>query len=409
MVLTIIAEYNPFHNGHLLHLEKSKEISGCKYTAVIMGGNFVQRGEPAIFDKFIRTRAALLNGADIVIELPVYYSCASAEYFATGAVQLIKYANISNTISFGTEAGSVDGISAIADFLLQNGEAVSREVKTHLFTGSSYPHARKQAVIALAGKDIDPGLLDTPNNILAVEYLKAIKALGLQIRIITVKRNISHHSQAIGPLASATAIRKAIIYGDYDKACAAVPENTWLLIKTALNNGDGPYIFNNLSQILHYILKTHSASYIEQIFEIAEGLENRIINSSNKYFFISDIITDIKTKRYTFTKINRIILHIILDILKNDYKTYEAFGGPQYIRVLGFREDAGGLLNLLSKKARLPLVVNLKKDIKKLSPIAAAMLEKEIQASDIFRLANSGSTGANFEKGAEYRMPVVIV
>jgi len=409
MVVSSAAEYNPFHNGHALHIERSKAQSGCEFFLAVMSGNIVQRGEPAIFDKHTRARAALLNGADLVIELPYVCACASAEYFARGAVSVIRRTGISDALSFGAETASPDGLIKLARFFNENDDKFIQILKNYLKNGMSYPSARKKAA-GESNESLDISLLDGPNNILGVEYLKALYSSGYDTRVVTVKRDSDHHGVALGgSTPSAAAVRAALLSGGIEKISGAVPRDALRLYEKVMEDGNGPYLMDALSPILRYIIKTRGASYIKNIFEVSEGLENRIAASSAKFLHISDIITDIKTKRYTFTKINRILLHIILGITKDDAEAYEAAGGPLYIRVLGFKKSSEGLLRLLVKNSALPVVINLKNDMKKLPPAAAAALEAEIAASDIFYFANSGGNNKFSEKGLEYRMPVVVV
>ena len=409
MVVSVIAEYNPFHNGHRFHLDESRRLSGCERVVAVMSGNFVQRGEPAVFDKYIRAEAALNNGADLVVELPVYYAGASAEYFAGGAVRLIQKTGISDCISFGSESGDMNAMEKVADFLyLNNGEYVLA-LKKFLKTGVSFPIARKAAVEEVSGGSLNAGLLDKPNDTLGIEYLKAVKTYAYKTRFITVKRAVGHRKNEAVEFASASALRAAICENRLVDIKNAVPDNVFQIIESAVKTGNGPYISNNLSPLLHYLVKTRGANYIKNIFETAEGLENRIVRSTGKYYHLKDIITDIKTKRYTLTKINRILLHIILNLTKDDYDMYERAGGPQYIRVLGFKKESADLLNMLEKKAELPLVMNLKKDIKKLPPLAEAMLMKEIECGNIYYLTNNAVNNDFMERDLEYGKPLVIV
>ena len=409
MVLSVIAEYNPFHNGHRYHLNESRRISGCKYAVAVMSGNFVQRGEPAAFDKYIRARAALNNGADLVVELPVCYACASAEYFAKGAVKLIQQAGVSDCLSFGSESGDINALEAVAKFLYQNSGEYVAALQKHLKTGVSFPAARKTAVEAVSVSDLDAGPLDRPNDTLGVEYIKAARSIGYKTRFMAVKRAANLRVNPGALYTSASASRAAVYDGCLDDIKNAVPADMFQMIEQAVKTGNGPYVFNNLSPLLHFIVKTRGVNYIKNIFETAEGLENRIVRSTGKYYQLKDIITDIKTKRYTLTKINRILLHIILNLTKNDYEMYERAGGPQYIRVLGFRKKSADLLNMLEKKAGLPVIMNLKKDIKKLPPLAEAMLKKEIECGNIFYLANIAANNDLMERDLEYGQPLVIV
>lgn len=210
-MLGIITEYNPFHNGHKLHIEKSKFKTNSKHCIVVMSGNFVQRGEPALIDKYIRTKMALLNGADLVIELPIIYATASAELFSLGAVDTLNKTGIVNKICFGSEAGDLKYFLEVADILADEPPNYKEILLEHLNQGISYPRARMLSLGQILNKDLS--FLEEPNNILSIEYLKGLKKINSNISVHTIQREQAHfHSKdTTGSIASATAIRKVIL------------------------------------------------------------------------------------------------------------------------------------------------------------------------------------------------------
>ncbi len=407
--LGIVTEYNPFHNGHLTHINKSKILTKSKHTIVVMSGNFVQRGEPAIIDKYLRTKMALLNGADLVVELPVYYATSSAEYFALAAVSLLNATGIVDNICFGSELGDLSELKIIAEILSNENDEYKNVLKQELSEGVSYPVARDNALNKIL--KTNSNILNNPNNILSIEYLKALIKTNSSIKPYTIRREDSgyHSKELTGRLSSATAIRQGIINKDYDKIKRVMPEDCFNLIIDEVNNGSIPYTLNNLSSIFQYIIKTISIKDLQGILDVTEGLQNRIVRLSSNNYNINDIITQIKTKRYTFTKIQRAILHIILGIKKDDFDFFNNRGGVQYIRCLGFKKESQFLLKKMEEKASLPIITNLKSAEKKLNSTAIKMLEKEIKTTDIYYLAKNNIKHSVYCKNYEYIVPLVII
>jgi len=380
--LGIIVEYNPLHTGHRGHLAKSKEISGCDTIIAVMSGNYVQRGEPAIFDKWKRTKMALETGVDLVIELPLYYAAASAGYFAQGAVSLLEKSGVVDCLCFGSESGDIETLAHCAQAIFTEDEGFKERLSGYLKQGLSYPSARaKAAEIALP---------DTPNNVLGIEYLKALTILNSQIKPYTVPRSPG----------AAKEIREAL---KRNKAGTGNGIETGNKVETGNKNGSSSNLadLDNLSPIFHYILRTHSPKALQSYIDVSEGLENRLIKYAEDNRLISDIIVAAKTKRYTYLRLQRAVLHMILGMTKANLAAYESAGGPQYIRVLGFNSKRPELLRLLEKHATLPIVVNLKKA--DLPPLATQMLDEEIRSTKIYSLAFSNHTYFN-----EYAIPICL-
>lgn len=398
-MLGIITEYNPFHNGHKLHIEKSKQKTNSKYCIVVMSGNFSQRGEPTIFDKYLRTKMALLNGADIVLELPLTFATASAELFALGAIDILNKTSIINNICFGSEEGTLENFLEVTNILCNEPDNFKKNLYSFLNEGLSFPKARINALEKTLNKSLT--FLNEPNNILSIEYLKALKRLNSKIIPKTIKREKANfHSNSItGNIASATAIRQAFFENNLDNIEDVMPKNCFKLIENIPKNNIPT--LDNYTNILKYILKTNSIDYIKNIADITEGIENKIIENVNSPS-ITDLIKNIKSKRYTYTKLQRSILHIILNITKEDQGYLKENLNP-YIRVLGFKKESSNILKDLTEKAQVPVITNLKNAHKQLNNIGMYYLNKEIKSTDIYYLFQ------NKNNNEEYKKPLVII
>ena len=379
MATGIIAEYNPFHKGHMYHINETKKITDNDIV-VIMSGNFVQRGEPAMTDKHTRAKMALRNGVSLVIELPVEYATGSADVFAKGAVNILDATGIIDTLSFGSEQGSTDIFDKISDILNNEPNTFKELIKNYLNSGLSYPSARTKALEEYMSLNLD--FMNRSNNILALEYIRQLKKLNSSIKPVTVERIVSeYNSRSLsGEISSASAIRQALLDKDIS-ALDSIPENCIDPIK----DKKIPQL-NDYTSILSYILCTRSPSEISEYADITEGLENRILNT--EFNSIDELITKTKTKRYTYSKLQKAILHIILGITKKDQQA-----DPKYIRVLGFRKDKKYLLKELTEKASLPIIMNVKEN--------ENLLKREIIATDIYNIP------LNKKRGMEYTTPLV--
>lgn len=382
-IVGIIAEYNPFHNGHSYHLKTTKEKTNADYIVVVMSSSFVQRGEPAILDKMERTKMALLNGADAVIELPVLYSTASAEYFAKASIKLFHDMGCVDIVSFGSESGSIKELKQIADILVDEPKQWKEEFKKQLSFGCTYPVARANAFNQFT--NINSELLTNPNNILAIEYLKALKSFHSNIKPFTIQRKGAHyHNLDIKQnTASASAIRKAIEQNQMQSLSSQMPQNCYEIVKNAITQGSAPIYLKNFSSILNYRLRAMSLNELKNILDVTEGLENRILRSIDSNYEIKDICEFIKTKRYTYTKIQRILTHILLDIKKEDFHYFNEKGFSEYIRILGFKKESQKLIQLITKSAVIPVLINTKKMSSVLTNDGLKLFELEIKATNL--------------------------
>ena len=397
----IVAEYNPFHNGHFRQIELVKNRFPGQPIICVMSGNFVQRGEPAIWDKFVRTKAALICGADMVIELPLPFATASAEYFSHHAVALLESLGIVGHICFGSETGELLPLQRVAELLTDENAEFKQSLKTLLDQGHSYPTARHMAIKKLAPDAAE--VLSTPNNILGIEYLKAIIRLDSDIKPFIIKREGEgyHSKDHTKELSSATAIRTALIAGHKD--LAGIPSELRPLYNTYIERGDF-FELDNLSQILHYIVKTCKVEQLANALDVSEGLHNSIIEACGKHQNISVILKELKSKRYAYTRLSRALLHIILSINKDDFEEFMC-GFPHYIRVLGFRKEWECLFAYIDESTDIPIITNLK-NYEALSCLTGRkLLKKEIESSDIYNLCGQSV----YPKNSEFSKTIIVV
>jgi len=359
----IIVEFNPFHNGHAAHILETKQRTGCKHVIAVMSGNFVQRGEPAIYDKWQRTKMALNQGVDIVIEIPMPYVISGADYFARASVKLLEATGIVDTLSFGSESGNLDEIKAAAEVLAKESPLYKEVLRKKLDAGLSFA-AAKGAALTECLDEVSDGLLTKPNNGLAIEYCKALKLLGSTMQVMTTHRTPG------GP--SATKIRKEL-----------AAQGTVVTL-------------DDFSHIFKYLLYTNEKA----VANLGEGLGNRLRRLCGEFSKISDLLQAAKTKRYTYTRLQRAVLGMVLGVSSQDMDKYDSHGGVQYIRVLGFRKDAAGLVGEITRRATLP-VITTGADIDKIlqgGNLAAKMLANELIAGDIYRVASGESGGQHSER-----------
>lgn len=393
-VLGLITEYNPFHNGHLYHLENSKEITGCDTVVCIMSGNFIQRGQPALINKWARAKMALNNKVDMVIELPVHYSVSSAEFFAYGAIKLLDSLGIVDYVCFGSEYGNTDTLGSIAEVLVKEPDSFKKNLSEYLGKGLSFPAARSLALqdyFKQANHDdyeVIKSVIIQPNNILGVEYIKALLKLKSNIKPITIKRFKADYNSYIrfGNIASATAIRKMLKSDDLHVIKAVVPPSTYEILNCELSEGRGPVFLESFESAILSTIRRMNLCELERIFDVEEGMENRIKKTSQQTGTLPEFLHALKTKRYTLTRLQRILIRILLGLTKESFDTFNLVGGPQYIRVLGFSKKGEELLSKIKSSSPLPLVTSPSDFLHKCNPLQKSMLNADILASDIYCL-----------------------
>jgi cytidyltransferase-like protein len=371
MAVAVICEFNPFHNGHKYLLNRAFELSGEPVIAV-MSGSFTQRGEVAVTDKFSRAKAALNNGADLVVELPLAYAVSNAERFAFGGVSLARAFDDVNYLAFGCESDDVEALQQAACSL--DNPDVKAKIKALMNSGDYYPRAVEKAVREVYG-DKTAEVLSTPNNVLAVEYIRALK--GSRIKPLPImRRGVAHDSsKTCGSFASASQIRALLRAGE--SAEKFMPSKTEKITYP-----------HNLEQAVMYKLRSMTKADFAQLADVNEGLENRIFDAVHNYNSVEEIINQVKTKRYTHARIRRILTSALLGLTREIQQT-----PIEYARVLGFTQRGAALLKGCSLK-----VVTSASDGLKLGGNTEILLKKDILATDIAALAykKPQKTGADF-------------
>jgi len=373
-VIGIVCEFNPFHNGHKFLIDSVKKDGDI--IVCVMSGNFVQRCEPAFFNKETRVKAALMNGADIVLELPFVYATASAEYFAENAVRILDSFGC-DKLAFGTENADAEELNKTAEIMLS--DAFNDRVKEILQNAISYPTAR-QTAFEEYGMNFD---ISTPNNILAVEYAKAIKKINSEMEILPVNRVGAGYNDmtAINGFASATHIRQLI--SDEENFAPYVPQNTYELYANDINNNND-INYNKYNLVTLSLLRIRAYEDVSNIAYMSEGLENRIVNAIRNNTNLDALYNDAKTKRFTHSRIRRAVLSMIFGITADDIEI-----PAPYCRLLGFNTEVSGKMGELVKQCKLPFIVNYA-DFEKLnSNIAKHIFEFECKSTDIYNLSLS--------------------
>ncbi len=375
----IISEYNPFHNGHKYQVERVKRETN-NAVAAIMSGSFTQRGSAAIYDKFDRCVAALRNGVDLVIELPTVYSLSPAENFAKGGVKTAEALGITDRLCFGTETDDLESLEKAAELFFE--ESFNNEIKRCMDNGDYYPKAVEKALYTVSPNL--GGMVSGSNNILAIEYLKAIKGTAIKPHI--TKRIGAEHDEkaADGIFTSACHIRELI------------EKNSDYSVFTPELYGEDFALTERLEKALFYKLRTMPAEKIAELPEVNEGLENRIIEAVKTGRNLGELCESIKTKRYTMARIRRILISALLGITAES-----ANQNPSYIRVLGFNDTGAELLSQIKKHSSLPVIVNVADGYKKLDEIAKKTFDIDIAATDIHSLAfkRIRNSGRDFTNG----------
>lgn len=399
-VLGIIAEYNPFHNGHLYHIAKSKQETGAQYVVAIISGNFVQRGDTSIVNKWAKARMALLNGADLVIELPTVYSISSAENFAEGAIKILNSLGIVDTLSFGMEAKDIATLNNIANVLFNEPKEYVTILSHELKKGNSFPKARENALMMYLN-DIKryANVMAGSNNILAIEYLKALKRTKSMINPIGIKREkvLYNDKYIVDEFASATAIRKMLITKQLGDISKVMPRNSYLLLGEELKKGHYVIDISRFEKEIIYNLRKMSLEDISKLPDVSEGLENSIKNAADSCNTIEELINIVKTKRFTQTRIQRILLYSLLGITKKQMEMSRKV--TPYVRVLGFNNKGK---ELISEMMRLNPKLNVVTSVKKYIDTVAnknlkEMFETDILATNIYTLGYYSDSYSNLD------------
>ncbi|MGN0537473.1 MAG: nucleotidyltransferase family protein [Acutalibacteraceae bacterium] len=375
-ISSLICEYNPFHNGHKKMLGLMRQ-QGATHIVACMSGNFTQRGEAAILDKTARTRIALQNGADLVIELDVAHATSSAENFAYGGVFLLNALGCIDTLTFGSECGDVDLLRQAAE--ISASPEVGKHIPILLKSGMTYAAAHQTAVLEYGSERV-ANIFQEPNNLLAVEYIKALNKCQSPIQPRTIQRiGVAHDAEnTAADIASASYIRRLIMDND-TTYFRFVPESTKMEIQTAFADGSAPHSLNCLERTILYKLRTMSLEEIRRLPDVSEGLEYRIRSVSQSCSY-TELLDGIKSKRYTAARLRRIILYALLGLKKEDRHRL-----PCYIRILGLNQRGREILKIAKNTARLPIYTRYA-DLKNLPPQAKELFELESRCDDIYAL-----------------------
>lgn len=394
-LLGLIVEYNPFHNGHLYHLNESKKITNATHTIAVMSGNFMQRGTPALLDKFTRAEMAVKNGVDLVVELPTLYACQSAEIFSHGGITLLNSLNCVNSVCFGSEIGNIDILYLIAEILIEEPVVFKNKLKNYLGVGLPFPKARAAALFDYisenklydTSKEALLEILNSPNNILGIEYIKSILKLDSKIKPYTINRvNSGYNSLNVNDsICSASAIRNALKTSSLDTINYTMPKPTYEIINNIVNSGFNLVYNDDFYQILSAIILRDKAN-LANYFEVNEGIENKIYNSIFKCKNIEELQNEIKSKRYTMTKISRTLNNIMLGIKRDDIIKTKDLKELPYLRVLAFNDRGCEILKEIKKNSEIEVITKFSK-IKHIdSDIFNTLISYDIKATNMYSL-----------------------
>lgn len=390
-IVGLITEYNPFHAGHLYHMQQARELTGADYCVVLMSGSFVQRGEPAIFDKYLRTKTALLAGADLVLEIPAAFSTASAHEFAAYGVALLSAIGV-DAVVFGSECGQIEILKQAAYALNHESTEFQERLRKGLKAGLTYPQARAKA---LEMEDTWASVLTSPNNILGIEYLRAAEDLHSPMEFYTISRKGSgYHEDTLADanFPSASAIRGIIRNSlSKDKDLLDILASHLPAVTHPAYTGAVPVFVDDFSELLNAAVLQMQATF--SIADLSPELAARL--AKPPYFPLSfeERIQALKTRQLTYTRVSRALLHLVLGMREEDISRWKEEGYALYARILGFCRQSSPLLSCLHKKSSIPLITKMADAAQNLSPSALALLEQEVYASHLYQTVRMKRSG----------------
>ena len=404
-IVGLITEYNPFHAGHLYHMQQARELTGADYCVVLMSGSFVQRGEPAIFDKYLRTKTALLAGADLVLEIPAAFSTASAHEFAAYGVALLSAIGV-DAVVFGSECGQIEILKQAAYALNHESAEFQERLRKGLKAGLTYPQARAKALgetqaggtrvenvedfhanTDVSNSHIWSSILNSPNNILGIEYLRAAEDLHSPMEFYTISREGSgYHEDTLADanFPSASAIRGIIRNSlSKDKDLLDILASHLPAVTHPAYTGAVPVFVDDFSGLLNATVLQMQATF--SIADLSPELAARL--TKPPYFPLSfeERIQALKTRQLTYTRVSRALLHLVLGMREEDISRWKDEGYALYARILGFRRQSSPLLSCLHKKSSIPLITKMADAAQSLAPSALALLEQEVYASHLYQ------------------------
>lgn len=395
-LLGLIVEYNPFHNGHKYHLEKSKEITNATHTVAIMSGSFLQRGEPALFDKYTRAEMAVKNGVDLVIELPTLYACQSAEIFSHGAVATLNSLNCVNSLCFGSEEGNIDILQTISEILVKEPSDFKTTLKNFLDEGIVFPVARNKALyeyiknnhLLELSEDELQQVLNSSNNILGIEYIKSLIKLNSSIKPYTITRIASKYNSTDieSNICSATAIRNSLKDNtDLKLIENVVPLHTFNEINHKINTNFNP-VFDYM---FYYLLSStiiRDVDNLTKYFEVNEGIENKIYSNVFTSKNLEELINSTKSKRYTMTKIKRTLNNILLGINRDDVIKVKDLDRVPYIRILAFNNKGREIIKKIKTSSDIEIITKFSKISHVDDPIFDTLIKYDLKSSNMYNL-----------------------
>lgn len=395
-LLGLVVEYNPFHNGHKYHLEKSKEITNATHTVAIMSGSFLQRGEPALFDKYTRAEMAVKNGVDLVIELPTLYACQSAEIFSHGAVATLNSLNCVNSLCFGSEEGNIDILQTISEILVKEPSDFKTTLKNFLDEGIVFPVARNKALyeyiknnhLLELSEDELQQVLNSSNNILGIEYIKSLIKLNSSIKPYTITRIASKYNSTDieSNICSATAIRNSLKDNtDLKLIENVVPLHTFNEINHKINTNFNP-VFDYM---FYYLLSStiiRDVDNLTKYFEVNEGIENKIYSNVFTSKNLEELINSTKSKRYTMTKIKRTLNNILLGINRDDVIKVKDLDRVPYIRILAFNNKGREIIKKIKTSSDIEIITKFSKISHVDDPIFDTLIKYDLKSSNMYNL-----------------------
>lgn len=412
-IVGLITEYNPFHAGHLYHMQRARELTGADYCVVLMSGSFVQRGEPAIFDKYLRTKTALLAGADLVLEIPAAFSTASAHEFAAYGVALLSAIGV-DAVVFGSECGQIEILKQAAYALNHESAEFQERLRKELKAGLTYPQARAKALgetqadgtrvenvedfhanTDVSNSHIWSSILNSPNNILGIEYLRAAEDLHSPMEFYTISREGSgYHEDTLADanFPSASAIRGIIRNSlSKDKDLLDILASHLPAVTHPAYTGAVPVFVDDFSGLLNATVLQMQATF--SIADLSPELAARL--TKPPYFPLSfeERIQALKTRQLTYTRVSRALLHLVLGMREEDISRWKDEGYALYARILGFRRQSSPLLSCLHKKSSIPLITKMADAAQSLAPSALALLEQEVYASHLYQTVRMKRSG----------------
>lgn len=364
-LLGLITEYNPFHNGHYHHLNESKIISGASHSVAIMSGHFTQRGEPGLIDKWTRASMAVSCGVDLVLELPTIYACSSADFFARGSILLLQQLGCITDLCFGSESGTLDEIDRISDILANPSVLYHDQLKAKLNEGSSYPAAQEAAVKAVLKDKFNQtesgieNVFNRPNNVLGIAYLKHLKIVNSSIHVHTIKRiGAGYHDININNrISSASGIRNQIqITGEPDLIKKNMPDSAHRIMLNGFKQGRGPVFMSDFEQAIITLLKRASQNDFLELPHVTEGIDNRMLSCRTATSSIEDFIACVKNKRIPYSRIQRMLTHLLLGVRNPFAHQWYSEQKPPYARILAFNDRGRDIIRLCKKTSSIPLI-----------------------------------------------------